>query len=106
MTAIKMMEVMLEKKTPLSKLAEPFQVYPQVLKNVRVVDKAAVNADTEVQAAVAQVADLLGENGRILVRESGTEPLIRVMVEADDISLCEKYVNQVIDVIQAKGYCV
>ncbi len=104
LTALKMMEVMLEKKATLSELAAPFVIYPQVLKNVRVVDKAVVNADADVQAAVAEVAKLLGDDGRILVRESGTEPLIRVMVEAGDMETCRKYVDQVIDVIAAKGY--
>ena len=104
LTALKMMEVMLEKKMTLSELAAPFVVYPQVLKNVRVVDKATVNGDADVQAVVKEVADLLGSDGRILVRESGTEPVIRVMVEAGDIETCQKYVDKVVDVIVAKGY--
>ena len=104
LTALKMMEVMLEKKAPLSELAAPFTVYPQVLKNVRVVNKATVNGDVDVQAAVKEVADALGSDGRILVRESGTEPVIRVMVEAGDIDTCQKYVDKVVDVIVAKGY--
>lgn len=104
LTAIKMMEVMLEKKTTLSELASPFTKYPQVLKNVRVIDKPTVLKDADVQAAVADATNDLGENGRILVRESGTEPLIRVMVEAEDLATCDKYVKQVIDVIQNKGY--
>ncbi len=90
LTAIKMMEVMLEKKTTLSKLAEPFTVYPQVLENIRVADKRMVQEDSDVQAAVAQAAQALGNDGRILVRESGTEPLIRVMVEAGDEETCKK----------------
>lgn len=104
LTALKMMEVMLEKKTTLSELAAPFEKYPQLLKNIRVTDKRTVQEDADVQAAVASVAEALGDNGRILVRESGTEPLIRVMVEAGDAATCEKYVNQVIDLIKAKGY--
>ena len=104
LTAIKMMEVMLEKKTTLAKLAEPFTVYPQVLENIRVADKRTVQEDSDVQAVVAQVAAALGDDGRILVRESGTEPLIRVMVEAGDVETCRKYVNQVIDLIKDKGY--
>ena len=99
-----MMEVMLEKKATLSELRAPFVVYPQVLKNVRVLDKATVNADPDVQAAVAKVAEALGEEGRILVRESGTEPIIRVMVEAGDLETCQKYVDSVVDVITSKGY--
>ncbi len=104
LTAIKMMEVMLEKKAPLSELRAPFVVYPQVLKNVRVKDKAVAQADADVQAAVAKVAEALGDNGRILVRESGTEPIVRVMVEAGDMETCQKYVDSVVDVIVAKGY--
>jgi phosphoglucosamine mutase len=104
LTAIKMMEVMLEKKRTLSELAAPYVAYPQVLKNIRVTDKAAVNADEEVQKAVQSVVAALGDGGRILVRESGTEPVIRVMVEADEKSICEKYVDQVIAVIRQKGY--
>ncbi len=104
LTALKMMEVMLEKKATLSELAAPYVVFPQVLKNVRVVDKATVNADADIQAAVASVTEALGSDGRILVRESGTEPVIRVMVEAGDIETCQKYVDQVVNLIEAKGY--
>ena len=104
LTSMKMMEVMLAKKLPLSKLAEPVTIYPQVLKNVRVKSKPEAQNDADVQQAVAKVADTLGDTGRILVRESGTEPVIRVMVEAETESLCEKYVDQVIDVIKSKGH--
>ena len=106
LTSMKMMEVMLAKKLPLSKLAEPVTIYPQVLKNVRVKSKPEAQNDADVQQAVAKVAEALGDTGRILVRESGTEPVIRVMVEAETESLCEKYVDQVIDVIKAKGHTV
>jgi len=95
---------MLEKKETLSKLREAFTVYPQVLKNVRVKDKALAQADTDVQNAVSKVAKELGDNGRILVRESGTEPIVRVMVEAGDLDTCKKYVDSVVDVIINKGY--
>ena len=104
LTAIKMMEVMLEKKKTLAELAAPVPVYPQVLKNIRVTDKAAAQNDPDVQAAVRAVGEKLGSDGRILVRESGTEPLVRVMVEAGEEALCEKYVDEVIDVIVKKGY--
>ena len=104
LTAIKMMEVMLEKKKTLAELAAPVPVYPQVLKNIRVTDKAAAQNDSDVQAAVKAVGEKLGSDGRILVRESGTEPLVRVMVEAGEEALCEKYVDEVIDVIVKKGY--
>ena len=104
LTAIKMMEVILEKKKTLAELAAPVPVYPQVLKNIRVTDKAAAQNDPDVQAAVKAVGEKLGVDGRILVRESGTEPVVRVMVEAGEEALCEKYVDEVIDVIVKKGY--
>ncbi|MGN0243385.1 MAG: phosphoglucosamine mutase [Lachnospiraceae bacterium] len=104
LTSIKMMEVMLEKKMNMSKLAEPVTIYPQLLQNIRVKNKAEAQADSDVQAAVAAVAEALGDNGRILVRESGTEPVVRVMVEAETDELCRKYVEQVIRVIREKGH--
>ena len=106
LTSLKMMEVMLAKKLPMSKLAEPLTIYPQVLENVRVTDKKAAQDDAAVQAAVKAVAEALGDTGRILVRESGTEPLVRVMVEAPDHDTCQKYVSQVVEVIEAQGYGV
>lgn len=106
LTSIKLMEVMLEKKCGLAKLAEPVTIYPQVLKNVRVKSKPEAQSDADVQAAVLSVAGSLGNNGRILVRESGTEPVIRVMVEAPTKEECEKYVDQVIEVIKSKGHTV
>ncbi|MEE1227428.1 MAG: phosphoglucosamine mutase [Lachnospiraceae bacterium] len=105
LTAIKMMEVILEKKMPLSKLIAPVKIYPQVLKNVRVKSKPEAQNDKDVQAAVAKVGEELGTTGRILVRESGTEPVIRVMVEAETPEICEKYVDDVIAVIKSKGHC-
>ncbi len=104
LTSLKIMEVMMARKSPLSKLCEGFAVYPQVLKNIRVADKAAAQADPEVQKAVAAVAARLGDSGRILVRESGTEPLVRVMVEAESQALCEECVDSVIAVIKAGGH--
>ena len=106
LTSLKMMEVMLARKKKLSELAAPFKVYPQVLENVRVADKKATLADADVQAAVSKVAEALGDTGRILVRESGTEPVIRVMVEAPRHETCQKYVDEVAAVIRAKGYGV
>ena len=90
----------------MSELAAPVVFYPQVLKNVRVKSKSEAQNDPDVQDAVKAVADALGDQGRILVRESGTEPVIRVMVEAGTKELCEKYVDDVIDVIRAKGHIV
>ena len=106
LTSLMLMEVMLEKKQSLATLAEPVKIYPQLLKNVRVFDKKTARENPAMQAAVAKVAEELGNDGRILVRESGTEPLIRVMVEAATDELCEKYVNSVIDVIYAEGLAV
>ena len=104
LTSLKLMEVMLAKEKPMSKLAEPVVFYPQVLKNVRVKSKPDAQNDPDVQAAVAEVGKKLGDTGRILVRESGTEPVIRVMVEAGTEEICERYVDDVIAVIKAKGH--
>ena len=104
LTSLKMMEVMLAKEKPMSELAAPVVFYPQVLKNVRVKSKPEAQNDPDVQKSVEEVAKALGNTGRILVRESGTEPVIRVMVEAESNDICEKYVDQVIDVIKAKGH--
>ena len=106
LTSLKVMEVMLAKKKKLSQLCEGFTFYPQVLQNVRVQDKSAAQADPDVQKAVAEVAAKLGDTGRILVRESGTEPVIRVMVEAPEKSVCEEYVSYVVGVIRSKGHAV
>ncbi len=104
LTSLKMMEVMLAKKKKLSQLTEGLTIYPQVLKNVRVKSKPEAQNDPAVQAAVEAVAVRLGESGRILVRESGTEPVIRVMVEAPSKVLCQECVEQVVDVICARGH--
>ena len=106
LTSLKMMEVMLAKKMPMSKLAEPLKIYPQVLENVKVTDKKAAQADEAVQEAVNKVAEALGDTGRILVRESGTEPVVRVMVEAPDHDTCQKYVDEVVETIKSRGYGV
>ena len=106
LTSLLLMEVMLEKKQSLAKLTEEVTIYPQLLKNVRVADKKTARENPAVVAAIAQVTEELGDNGRILVRESGTEPVIRVMVEAETNELCAKYVKQVIDVICSEGLIV
>ena len=102
LTSLKMMEVMMAKKMKMSQLTEDLHIYPQVLVNVKVKDKAVVQADKDVQDAVQKVADALGDTGRILVRESGTEPLIRVMVEAETEEICRKHVDNVVSVIKEK----
>ena len=106
LTSLKIMEVMLEKKESLKKLADEVEIYPQVLKNVRVHDKKTAQDDPDVQAEVQKVSDALGDTGRILLRQSGTEPVVRVMVEAETDAICEKYVDQVIEVMKAKGHVI
>ena len=104
LTSLKMMEVMMARKKKMSELTEGLTIYPQVLVNVRVTDKKAAQADPAVQEAVAGAAQALGDTGRILVRESGTEPVVRVMVEAETEEVCHQYVDGVVEVIKAKGY--
>ena len=104
LTSLKMMEVLMEKKCTLSKLCKDLTIYPQVLKNVRVQDKPAAQNDPAVQAAVQAVAERLGNTGRILVRESGTEPVIRVMVEAQTKEECQECVDSVVEVICNRGH--
>ena len=106
LTSLMLMEVIMETKQSLGQLTEEVKIYPQLLKNVRVADKKTARENTEVVKAVDAVAEALGDDGRILVRESGTEPVIRVMVEAATDELCEKYVTQVIDVIEKEGLIV
>ena len=106
LTSLKMMEVMMARKKKMSELTEGLTIYPQVLVNVRVTDKKAAQADPEVQEAVAKAAQALGDTGRILVRESGTEPVVRVMVEAETEEVCHQYVDGVVEMIKAKGYSV
>lgn len=104
LTSLMVMQAMLDGKTTLSRLAAPMTVYPQVLKNVRVKDKRAAREDADVRAAVAAVENRLGDGGRILLRESGTEPVVRVMVESESEELCARCVEEVVSVIYAKGY--
>ncbi len=106
LTSLKVMEAMLAKKKTLSQLCEGFTFYPQVLKNIRVDDKAAAQNDPAVQKAIADVAAHLGSTGRILVRESGTEPVVRVMVEAESKVVCQDLVDSVIEVIKKTGHAV
>lgn len=106
LTSLMVMEVIMEKKQSLATLASEVRIYPQLLKNVRVEDKKTARENPEVVKAVNVVTEALGDDGRILVRESGTEPVIRVMVEAADHALCEKYVDQVIDVMKEQKLVV
>ena len=106
LTSLKIMEAMMAKKKTLSQLCDGLTIYPQILKNVKVADKAVAQADPDVQAAVAEVAAKLGDTGCILVRESGTEPKIRVMVEAESLEICREYVDHVVETIKRKGHAV
>ena len=103
LTSLLLMEVVMEKKQSLGKLVEEVKIYPQLLKNVRVADKKEARENTAVVKAVEEVAETLGDDGRILVRESGTEPVIRVMVEAATDELCKECVDKVIDVMAEEG---
>lgn len=98
------MEVILERKCFASELHKNLQIYPQLLKNVRVVDKQNARQDPDVKDIVEKISGILGEDGRILVRESGTEPVIRVMVEAKTDEICKMYVEQVVDMLIKKGH--
>lgn len=104
LTSLKIMEVMLERKCRASDLTKELVFYPQVLKNVYVFDKKKAREDEDVIAIVEEVTQILGDDGRILVRESGTEPVIRVMVEAKSDEICQTYIDQVARVLEQKGH--
>lgn len=106
LTSLMIMEVMIEKKEKLSDLLKEIEIFPQLLVNVKVKDKPAAREDEDVVAATEAVTAALGKDGRILLRESGTEPVIRVMVEAKTDDLCKKYVEQVVTVLKEKGHVV
>ena len=106
LTSLMIMEAMTEKKMSLGKMAGEVKIYPQLLKNVRVFDKQEARENEAVVEAIAAVEKALGDEGRILVRESGTEPVLRVMVEAPEQTTCEKYVEQVVDVLTRQGLVV
>ena len=103
LTSLKMMQVMIGRKKKMSELSDGFTMYPQVLENVRVFDKKAAQDDVEVRVAIKEVEETLGDSGRILVRESGTEPVVRVMVEAETTEVCQEMVNKVVEVMKRKG---
>ena len=104
LTAIMLAECMVEYKKTLSQLAEPVKMFPQTVKNVVVKDKTAVTSDQRILDAVEEVSETLGKTGRILLRESGTEPLIRVMVESNSQKTCDTYATKIIDLIISLGY--
>ena len=106
LTSLKVMEVILAKKTSLSKLTEPLKIYPQILLNIPVKDKDAAQNDEDVLEAVRRVEEKLGNRGRILVRASGTEPLVRIMVEAESEKLCKAYTKEVAEILRKNGHTV
>lgn len=106
LTSLKIMEAVIESKSSLSTLASEVEIFPQLLQNVKVKSKPEAKNDPKVQEKIKEVENLLGNDGRVLVRESGTEPVIRVMVEASTDELCHKYVNEIVDVIKEQGHTI
>ena len=106
LTAIKIMQVILDRKTTLSRLAEPCKMYPQVLKNVVVKDKDGTMNDPRVQAEVKAAEERLGNSGRVLLRKSGTEPVLRVMAEATTPEACEREVDAIIHAMDEAGQLI
>ena len=106
LTSLKIMEVLLEKKESLKNLSKDLKIYPQLLKNVRVKDKSAAGEDSEVKAVVEEISKELADEGRILLRPSGTEPLIRIMVEAKTEDICNEYIEKVVKVMQKRELLV
>ena len=106
LTSLKIMEAVIESKSTLSRLASPVVIYPQLLKNVKVKSKEAARNDEKVKEKIKEVESILGDEGRVLVRESGTEPVIRVMVEASTDALCSKYVDEIVKVIEKQGHLI
>ena len=104
LTSLMIMEAMLHENKKLSELTEDLTIYPQLLENVKVKDKVAAREDEDVKAAAKEVEDALGDDGRLLLRESGTEPLIRIMVEAKTDAICREQVRKIADVLRAKGH--
>ena len=106
LTSLMVMEVMLESKKKLSELLKDLKIYPQVLKNVRVRSKEEALNDEEVLKVRDEVAKELGDDGRILLRKSGTEPVVRIMVEATSDEICEEYIAKVVDILSRRGHII
>lgn len=106
LTSLKVMETVIEQKRTLAQLLEPLKIYPQIMQNVKVSDKTAAQEDAYVQEVIKEVEAELGNNGRVLVRESGTEPLVRVMVEASTNDICLSSVRRIVDAIRKQGYII
>ncbi len=106
LTSLKVMEAMIESKKTLAQLTDTLDIFPQLMKNVRVTNKQAAQENEAVKAIIEEVSQELGTEGRVLVRESGTEPVIRVMVEAATDDICEDCVNRIVAVIKETGFAV
>lgn len=106
LTSLKVMEAVIESKKTLAQLIQPVTIYPQLMKNVSVKDKKEAQEDIEVQNTIKEVEGLLQNDGRVLVRESGTEPVVRVMVEADTDEKCAKYVEMIVNKMRERGYVI
>jgi phosphoglucosamine mutase len=106
LTSLKVMEAVIESKKTLAQLIQPVTIYPQLMKNVSVKDKREAQEDIEVQITIKEVEGLLQNDGRVLVRESGTEPVVRVMVEADTDEKCAKYVEMIVNKMRERGYVI
>ena len=106
LTAIMVTEEILERKQSLSTLVAPVKLLPQKTKNVRVTDKTAAVEDEAVQAKFAEVNKEIGDNGRALLRQSGTEPVIRIMVEYPTLSGCDEYIEKIYNVVKKRGFVI
>lgn len=103
LTSLRLMEAMIDNKASLSELKRDLKIYPQVLKNVRVKDKSAVLSDESIKNIIEKQSQELKDSGRILVRESGTEPLIRVMAEAETKEIANEKVDNIVEAIEKSG---
>ena len=106
LTSLKVMEAIIESKQTLAQLIEPVTIYPQLMQNVYVRDKKEAQEDPNVQAVIKEVEASLGDEGRVLVRESGTEPVVRVMVEADTDDKCAINVKKIVDCMHEQGFVI
>ena len=106
LTSLMIMEVILGRKVKLSELFNSLTIFPQLLVNIKVTSKDDVMNDPDILKLNDEIAEELGDDGRLLLRKSGTEPVIRVMVEAGTDELCKKYVDRMVDFIKEKGYAI
>ena len=104
LTAIMVAEQIIESKDKLSKLVAPVKLLPQITKNIKVTDKDAVVNDQYVQNKFKEVNHEIGDNGRALLRQSGTEPVVRIMIELENKEKCNEYIERIYNVIKKRGY--